>query len=111
MDIQRHLNHEPVVACPPSKLYRFQKVVRRNKLEFAAAGAVAAALVIGFGFSTWSLFRERIARKAAVRAQADEIEQRHVAEKQKAIAEESAAEARNNLYAADMLLAQQGVEE
>src|SRR5262249_36754897 len=29
-DIQRHLNDEPVVACPPSDLYRFQKVVRRN---------------------------------------------------------------------------------
>ena len=30
-DIQRHLNNEPVVARPPSNLYRFQKLVRRNK--------------------------------------------------------------------------------
>src|SRR5687768_7330852 len=32
MDIQRHLNNEPVIACPPSNLYRLQKAVRRNKV-------------------------------------------------------------------------------
>jgi DNA-binding beta-propeller fold protein YncE len=41
MDVQRHLSDEPVVACPPSKLYRFQKLLRRNKLVFAAGAAVA----------------------------------------------------------------------
>jgi Protein kinase domain/Tetratricopeptide repeat len=46
-DIQRHLNNEPVVACPASKLYKFQKLVRRNKLAFAAGAAIAAALVLG----------------------------------------------------------------
>src|SRR5438876_7385047 len=42
-DIQRHLSDEPVVACPPSTAYRFQKMVRRNKLTFAAGAAIAAA--------------------------------------------------------------------
>ena len=37
-DIERHLNNEPVVARPPSRLYRFQKVVRRNKLAFRRRG-------------------------------------------------------------------------
>ena len=36
-DIQRHLNNEAVLARPPSAAYRFQKLVRRNKLAFAAA--------------------------------------------------------------------------
>ena len=36
MDIQRYLNNEPVVARPPSRIYRFQKLVRRNKVVFAA---------------------------------------------------------------------------
>src|SRR5438552_19098805 len=58
MDIQRHLNNEPVMARPPSSLYRFQKLVRRNKLAFAAASAVAAALVMGFGISTVLFVRE-----------------------------------------------------
>ena len=37
-DLKRHLSNEPVVARPPSASYRFQKLVRRNKLAFAAAG-------------------------------------------------------------------------
>src|SRR5947207_8906928 len=52
-DIQRHLNDEAVLARPPSAAYRFQKLVRRNKLTFAAITAVAAALVAGLGVSTW----------------------------------------------------------
>src|SRR5213075_3168344 len=47
MDVQRYLIDEPVVARPPSNLYRFQKLASRNKLAFAAAGAVTAALIIG----------------------------------------------------------------
>jgi serine/threonine protein kinase len=64
-DIERHLNNEPVVARPPSQLYRFQKMVRRNKLVFAAAGAVAATLLIGLGGSTWLFFKEKQARQQA----------------------------------------------
>src|SRR5439155_20636082 len=47
MDIQRHLENEPVVARPPTTGYRFQKLIRRNKLAFAAGGAIATALVLG----------------------------------------------------------------
>ena len=31
VDIQRHLNNEPVLACPPSNLYRFQKLEHSQK--------------------------------------------------------------------------------
>jgi serine/threonine protein kinase len=31
MDLQRHLKSEPVLACPPSAAYRFQKFARRNR--------------------------------------------------------------------------------
>jgi hypothetical protein len=65
MDIQRHLKNEPVAACPPSRLYRFQKMVRRNKLAFAAGSAVAASLVIGLTLSTVLFFREKAAREKA----------------------------------------------
>src|SRR3974377_1868853 len=47
MDIQRHLSNEPVVARPQSRLYRFQKVVRRNRAAFAAAAAFVALLLVG----------------------------------------------------------------
>src|SRR5256885_5682305 len=52
-DVQRYLNNELVVACPPSNLYRFQKLVRRNKLAFAAGAGIAAALVIGLAIALW----------------------------------------------------------
>ena len=63
MDIQRYLNNEPIVARPPSTLYRFQKLVRRNKTAFAAVGAVAAALVMGLGVSLYLLHRAIVAEQ------------------------------------------------
>src|SRR5947208_1473516 len=69
MDIQRHLENEPVLASPPSNLYRFQKLVRRNKTIFAAVVAVALALVIGLGLSLYLFIRERDARRRAVAAE------------------------------------------
>ena len=64
-DVERHLKNEPVVACPPGNLYRFQKLVRRNKLTFVAASAVTAALIIGLVVSTWMFFNEQQARQQA----------------------------------------------
>src|SRR5262249_60079237 len=52
MDLKRHLNNEPVVARPPSAVYRIQKAIRRHKLAFVAGVAVALALLIGAGVST-----------------------------------------------------------
>ncbi len=65
LDIQRYLNNEPVVACPPSRLYRFQKTVRRNRLAFAAASAVATALVLGVIVSAWQAQRAKAERDSA----------------------------------------------
>jgi serine/threonine protein kinase len=67
LDIQRYLNNEPVVARPPSRRYRLQKLVRRNRVVFAAGTAITLALAIGFGVSTWMFFRERNARQEQVR--------------------------------------------
>lgn len=46
MDLQRYLEHQPVVARPPSTLYRLGKAWRRNRLAFAAGGAVVLGLVV-----------------------------------------------------------------
>jgi serine/threonine protein kinase/predicted ester cyclase len=46
MDVLRHLKSEPLVTGPPTSFYRFQKLVRRNRLAFATAGAVGAVGVI-----------------------------------------------------------------
>lgn len=55
-DIERHLNHEPVEAGPPSTAYRLRKLVRRNRGPFAAAGLLAVALIAGLiGTITFAL--------------------------------------------------------
>ena len=92
LDIQRYLNNEPVVARPPTRLYRLQKLVRRNQGVFAAIGAVSLALIAGLGVSTWLFFREREARQAefllreeAERGRANEILLRQQAESREKI--------------------------
>jgi eukaryotic-like serine/threonine-protein kinase len=66
-DIQRHLENEPVIARPPSNLYKFQKLVRRNKLPFIAAGAVAVVLVLGVVASTSEAIRATRAEREQTR--------------------------------------------
>ncbi len=80
MDIQRHLSSEPVTAHPHSSFYQFRKLVRRNRVVFATGGAVALALVIGLGLSTWLFLRERDARKRAVTAERQQAHLRVEAE-------------------------------
>jgi WD40 repeat protein/serine/threonine protein kinase len=118
-DIQRHLNNEPVVACPPGGLYRFQKLVRRNKVAFSVAAAIGLVLVAGVVVSTWQAVRARRAeteqtrlRQQAERAQTNEARERLKAEhaasleaEQRARAQALAEENRINLYAARIKLA------
>jgi hypothetical protein len=69
MDIQRHLSNEPVMARPPSRAYRLQKLVRRNKVVFVAGAIVSASLIAALSVSTWMLVREREERQRAVTAE------------------------------------------
>jgi eukaryotic-like serine/threonine-protein kinase len=69
MDVRRFLNHEPVLARSPGRWYRFQKLVRRNRGVFAAAGAVALALILGLGTATWLFLQEHELRRRAVAAE------------------------------------------
>jgi eukaryotic-like serine/threonine-protein kinase len=86
-DIERHLNNEPVVAGPPSRIYRLQKLVRRNKVAFGAATAVTLVLLLGVIVSTWQAVRARRAESeqsrlllAARAAQANEARERRRAQ-------------------------------
>jgi hypothetical protein len=65
------LRNEPVAARPPSRLYWFRKLVRRNRLAFAAGGALALALLLGLGTSSWLFLREREVRKQQARLLAE----------------------------------------
>jgi hypothetical protein len=47
MDVERYLKEDAVLACPPSRLYRLQKLVRRNRMVFLSATVAIAALLLG----------------------------------------------------------------
>lgn len=64
-DIQRHLDDQPVSARPPTTVYRVRKSLRRNRLAYASATVVLAALIGGLCVAVWGLVREREARHQA----------------------------------------------
>jgi tetratricopeptide (TPR) repeat protein len=57
MDVQRYLNDQTVLACPPSAAYRFRKFARRNMAALITASIVLAAVVAGTGVATWQAVR------------------------------------------------------
>ena len=89
LDVGNYLNREPVVARPPSRLYRFQKLVQRNRGVFISIAAVSLALIAGFGTSTWLFFQEREALREAERGRENEALLRREAEAQAVIAKAS----------------------
>ena len=56
-DIQRHLEHRPVLASPRGRLYRARKFLRRHRLAVLATAAGAVFLVLS-GVTAWSLARD-----------------------------------------------------
>jgi len=60
-DIQRHLEHRPVTASAPGKLYRARKFLRRRRM--AALGTVAGIVFLVLsGVTVWSLTRDSARR-------------------------------------------------
>jgi serine/threonine protein kinase/tetratricopeptide (TPR) repeat protein len=53
-DIQRHMEHRPVLASPPSRLYRTRKFLRRHKLAVLAIAAGVVFLGLS-GVTAWLL--------------------------------------------------------
>ena len=63
-DIGHYLHDEPVVACPPSAVYRFRKFARRNKAALAVVGLILFVLML-FGSGIGWTIRDRAARAGA----------------------------------------------
>src|SRR5262249_24690852 len=124
MDVERHLKNEPVAARPPSKLYEFQKTVRRHKFGFGAAAAIFTVLVVGTVVSTMEAIRATRAqqeqsrlREAAEQSQRVEAQQRRAADaarteadRQRGLASAQEMLARRRFYDAEMNLANQAWE-
>jgi tetratricopeptide (TPR) repeat protein len=115
-DIQRHLNHQPIAARPPSAGYQLQKFARRNRAVVAGLAAVFLVLAAGAAVSTVQAIRANRAGQAAVRerdramaaeAQAVQERNRALAEKQRADGEAAVSKAVSDFLQND-LLAQAG---
>jgi serine/threonine-protein kinase len=65
-DIERWLQHRPVLAQPDTTWYRTQKFVARNKLAIAAGAAVGLAIIVGAGISLWQALEARQQRDQAL---------------------------------------------
>jgi WD40 repeat protein len=103
-DIQHYLTNEPVLARPPSNVYRLQKMLRRNRGAFAAAAAVAITLITGATVSTLLAIRATKAEREALDSQKLEANLRRQAEQDRSLA-------RLNEYVADINLAQQSLDD
>ncbi|MHC4431931.1 MAG: protein kinase domain-containing protein, partial [Planctomycetota bacterium] len=64
-DIKRHLDDEPVLAGPPSAIYRCKKFVRRNRTLVISVAAVLAVLTAGVVVSTLLAIGQARARNEA----------------------------------------------
>jgi serine/threonine protein kinase/tetratricopeptide (TPR) repeat protein len=71
-DLERYLRGEAVLARPSSARYRLTKFVRRHRAAVLAAGAVAAALLIGAGVAVWQAVVATRAQQDALTAAAAE---------------------------------------
>ena len=69
MEVTRFLSNEPITARPPSRVYRFQKLVRRNKGVFIGVAAVALTLLLSLAGLTVLLLQERHDRQRAEEAE------------------------------------------
>jgi tetratricopeptide (TPR) repeat protein/tRNA A-37 threonylcarbamoyl transferase component Bud32 len=73
LDIQRHLNNEPVTAAAPSATYRLQKFVRRHRTGVLVGSVLLLTLVTGIVGTTWGML-EALHQKREAERQKQEAE-------------------------------------
>jgi len=69
-DVQRHLSSEPVLARPPTSLYRLQKFFNRHKTGAAAGLVVSMAILVGFSAALIGFERAHQESQRALREEA-----------------------------------------
>lgn len=103
-DVRRHLNDEPISARPPGQFYLFVKLVKRNKIAFAAAAAIVLSLAAAGVVSSGFYVREREARQTAEVARANETRLLQQSKAREMISQASVLLAEGKVDKADALL-------
>ena len=104
-DIQRYLDDEPVLACPPTMGYRLRKYARRHKALLTTASLVSVLMVAATIISCYFALQANAGQKAADASAEDANEQ-----KAAAIAAREVADERLKQSQADVMRALQSLE-
>lgn len=67
-DIQRYLNQEPVLAAPPSQVYRLTKLLRRRRKTVISVGAMVLLLIAGTAGTAMGWWKSVQARESLIDA-------------------------------------------
>ena len=108
-DLEYYLAEEPVLARPPSNVYRLQKLVHRHRTAAIAVCGAAAVLLITTVISSQMAVRATQAETDARISEGVQVQLRREAELQREKAQAQADSARLNEYVADINLAQQSL--
>ena len=74
LDIQRHLDSEPVLARAPKTMYCLQKYLSRHRSQaIVAATIVVLAGALVAAFSIWKLYQRELAKATSLRAEAKSL--------------------------------------
>jgi serine/threonine protein kinase/tetratricopeptide (TPR) repeat protein len=79
LDVQRYLADEPVLAGPPSAVYRVKKFAHRYRVPLAIAAAVVLTVIAGFATSTHLIAKERDSAQAAAQRESEAAERERTA--------------------------------
>ena len=94
-DIERLLDHETVQACPPSRVYKLRKFVRRNRAAVLAGTSLLAVIFLGIVGTTLGMFWALQEAKGARTAEQQSFNATKLAERRRLTAEKSAATERS----------------
>ncbi len=92
-DIERHLNHEPVLAGPPSAVYRLKKFARKNAGLVASVLSLFVLLVTGGVTSTIFWVRAEEAKENEAKQKTIAVKARDLAQENEQLALEKENEA------------------
>jgi serine/threonine protein kinase len=96
-DLRRHLDDEPVQACPPTSAYRLSKFAKKYRTAMVIACAFVTVLMAASVISVWQAVLANQARAGAVMAYAAELQQRREAQDQRDRALRAEGDAKANL--------------
>jgi hypothetical protein len=109
-DLQRYLDGEVVLACPPSAVYRLRKYAKRHQILLTTGMLLVTTLLIATGVSVSYAFQANVARGQSEIRSAELVTERDRADEAANLARKNDLVARQVAYAADVRLAAQAWE-